>query len=80
MLIMFIFFHEFKKEITLYNRKIAKELLTCGIMYKNTKYRTEGHRETSVSLHNKRAFFMNISEQVCLDVKIGTNLYLYQTY
>jgi hypothetical protein len=49
-------------------------------MYKNTKYRTEGHREASVSLYNKRAFFMIISEQVCLDVKIGTNLYLYQAY
>jgi len=41
----------FKQQITLYTREIAKELLTCGIMYKNTKYRTEGHREALVSLY-----------------------------
>jgi hypothetical protein len=72
----------FEKKITLYTRKIAKELLTCDIMYKKAKYeyRIKGHGEALGSLYSKYAFFMIISEQVCLDVKIGTNLFLYQTY
>jgi len=63
-----------KKQITLYTRKIAKELFACVIMYKNTKYRIEGHRKALVSLYSKCAYFIIISEQVRLDVNIGTNL------
>ena len=69
-----------KKQITLYTRKIAKELLTCAIMYKNTKYRIEGHREALVSHYGKCAYIITISEQVSLDVNIGTSRFLYQVY
>jgi len=64
-----------KKQITLYTRKIAKELLTYVIMYKNTKYRIEGHREALVSLYSKCAYFIIISKQVSLDVNIGTTYF-----
>lgn len=53
----YLVFMNFKKQITMYARKITIELLTCGIMYKNTKYHMEGHREALVSLYSKCAFF-----------------------
>jgi len=48
-------------------------------MFKNTKYRIEGHREALVSLYSKCAYFTIISEKVSLDVNIGT-IFLYQVY